>query len=143
MIVCSLNYLECTLCSRYPTNKWVKLGTFHARDERNVQSFPLDEQMYAKYMKVILCITMGSFTFGMDKVFMCVRCGETVHAILPVQEEKKNQANWAHMYPCTADVYALGLCAGGYCCQTVPRTPISICTELFWNNIQVKATFLC
>lgn len=38
--------------SRYPTNKWIKLGTFHARDERNVQSFPLDEQMYAKYVKV-------------------------------------------------------------------------------------------
>lgn len=37
---------------RYPTNKWIKLGTFHARDERTVQSFPLDEQLYAKYMKV-------------------------------------------------------------------------------------------
>lgn len=40
--------------SRYPTSKWVKLGTFHGRDERNVQSFPLDEQMYAKYVKVRL-----------------------------------------------------------------------------------------
>lgn len=41
------------LFSRYPTNKWIKLGTFHGRDERNVQSFPLDEQMYAKYVKVM------------------------------------------------------------------------------------------
>jgi hypothetical protein len=32
----------------------VKLGTFHARDERTVQSFPLDEQLYAKYVKVLL-----------------------------------------------------------------------------------------
>ncbi|OCT85220.1 hypothetical protein XELAEV_18023384mg [Xenopus laevis] len=40
-----------SISDRYPTNKWVKLGTFHARDERNVQSFPLDEQMYAKYVK--------------------------------------------------------------------------------------------
>lgn len=40
-------------CScRYPTNKWQKLGTFHARDERTVQSFPLDEHLYAKYVKV-------------------------------------------------------------------------------------------
>ncbi|XP_026537599.1 SUN domain-containing ossification factor isoform X1 [Notechis scutatus] len=39
---------------RYPTNKWIKLGTFHARDERNVQSFPLDEQMYAKYAKMFI-----------------------------------------------------------------------------------------
>lgn len=52
--------------SRYPTNKWIKLGTFHGRDERNVQSFPLDEQMYAKYVKVIfmhieLCPIMKIF----------------------------------------------------------------------------------
>lgn len=40
-------------CSRrYPTNKWQKLGTFHGRDERTVQSFPLDERLYAKYVKV-------------------------------------------------------------------------------------------
>lgn len=38
--------------SRYPTNKWVKLGRFHARDERTVQSFPLNEQMFAKHTKV-------------------------------------------------------------------------------------------
>lgn len=25
---------------------------FHARDERTVQSFPLDEDLYAKYVKV-------------------------------------------------------------------------------------------
>ena len=45
------------LLSRYPTNKWIKLGTFHGRDERNVQSFPLDEQMYAKYVKVMFIFT--------------------------------------------------------------------------------------
>uniref|UniRef100_A0A8D1PVP6 SUN domain-containing ossification factor n=1 Tax=Sus scrofa TaxID=9823 RepID=A0A8D1PVP6_PIG len=42
-----------SISDRYPTSKWIKLGTFHGRDERNVQSFPLDEQMYAKYVKVI------------------------------------------------------------------------------------------
>uniref|UniRef100_A0A665VW55 SUN domain-containing ossification factor n=1 Tax=Echeneis naucrates TaxID=173247 RepID=A0A665VW55_ECHNA len=42
-----------SISDRYPTNKWVKLGTFHARDERIVQSFPLDEQLYAKYVKVL------------------------------------------------------------------------------------------
>lgn len=44
---------------RYPTNKWIKLGTFHARDERTVQSFPLDEQLYAKYVKVKGCAQMN------------------------------------------------------------------------------------
>ncbi|GAA6080466.1 SUN domain-containing ossification factor isoform X1, partial [Tachysurus ichikawai] len=41
-----------SISDRYPTNKWIKLGTFHARDERTVQSFPLDEQLYAKYVKM-------------------------------------------------------------------------------------------
>ncbi|CAB1332009.1 unnamed protein product [Coregonus sp. 'balchen'] len=48
---------------QYPTNKWVKLGTFHARDERTVQSFPLDEQLYAKYVKVELISHFGSEHF--------------------------------------------------------------------------------
>ncbi|XP_056912842.1 SUN domain-containing ossification factor-like isoform X2 [Takifugu flavidus] len=41
-----------SISDRYPTNKWQKLGTFHARDERTVQSFPLDEHLYAKYVKM-------------------------------------------------------------------------------------------
>ncbi|XP_027875351.1 SUN domain-containing ossification factor isoform X3 [Xiphophorus couchianus] len=41
-----------SISDRYPTNKWSKLGTFHARDERTVQSFPLDEHLYAKYVKM-------------------------------------------------------------------------------------------
>ncbi|XP_030015248.1 SUN domain-containing ossification factor isoform X2 [Sphaeramia orbicularis] len=41
-----------SISDRYPTNKWLKLGTFHARDERTVQSFPLDEHIYAKYVKM-------------------------------------------------------------------------------------------
>ncbi len=43
---------------RYPSKKWVKLGTFHARDERTVQSFPLDEHLFAKYIKVRLIVTV-------------------------------------------------------------------------------------
>ncbi|NWX13018.1 SUCO factor, partial [Aegotheles bennettii] len=52
-----------SISDRYPTNKWIKLGTFHARDERIVQSFPLDEQMYAKYVKVELISHFGSEHF--------------------------------------------------------------------------------
>lgn len=52
-----------SISDRYPTNKWVKLGTFHARDERTVQSFPLDEQLYAKYVKVELLSHFGSEHF--------------------------------------------------------------------------------
>ncbi|KAM8850937.1 SUN domain-containing ossification factor-like isoform 2-T2 [Spinachia spinachia] len=41
-----------SISDRYPTNKWLKLGTFHGRDERTVQTFPLDEHLYAKYVKM-------------------------------------------------------------------------------------------
>ncbi|NXL44625.1 SUCO factor, partial [Podilymbus podiceps] len=53
-----------SISDRYPTNKWIKLGTFHARDERNVQSFPLDEQMYAKYVKVTLTLQKQLYFLG-------------------------------------------------------------------------------
>ncbi|XP_063742504.1 SUN domain-containing ossification factor-like isoform X2 [Eleginops maclovinus] len=52
-----------SISDRYPTNKWLKLGTFHARDERTVQSFPLDEHLYAKYVKVELVSHFGSEHF--------------------------------------------------------------------------------
>uniref|UniRef100_H3BVY6 SUN domain containing ossification factor n=1 Tax=Tetraodon nigroviridis TaxID=99883 RepID=H3BVY6_TETNG len=52
-----------SISDRYPTNKWVKLGTFHARDERIVQSFPLDEQLFAKYLKIELLSHFGSEHF--------------------------------------------------------------------------------
>ncbi|KAL4634949.1 SUN domain-containing ossification factor isoform X2 [Arapaima gigas] len=52
-----------SISDRYPTSKWIKLGTFHARDERTVQSFPLDEQLYAKYVKVELISHFGSEHF--------------------------------------------------------------------------------
>ena len=31
------------------------LGTFQAREERTIQTFPLDEPIYAKYFKVWIC----------------------------------------------------------------------------------------
>ncbi|CAL8238517.1 unnamed protein product [Lota lota] len=52
-----------SISNRYPTNKWLKLGTFHGRDERTVQSFPLDEHLYAKYVKVELVSHFGSEHF--------------------------------------------------------------------------------
>uniref|UniRef100_A0A8C1ZR40 SUN domain containing ossification factor n=1 Tax=Cyprinus carpio TaxID=7962 RepID=A0A8C1ZR40_CYPCA len=65
-----------SISDRYPTNKWIKLGTFHARDERTVQSFPLDEQLYAKYVKVkgylifvlLMCIFVCIRVFGTSMV---------------------------------------------------------------------------
>ncbi|XP_031572610.1 SUN domain-containing ossification factor-like isoform X2 [Actinia tenebrosa] len=45
---------------RYPTREWTLLGTFQARHERNLQSFPLDEPIYAKYIKVEMLSHFGS-----------------------------------------------------------------------------------
>lgn len=37
---------------RYPAIEWSLIGEFKARDVRTVQSFPLDESVYAKFIKV-------------------------------------------------------------------------------------------
>ncbi|XP_073727827.1 SUN domain-containing ossification factor [Misgurnus anguillicaudatus] len=61
-----------SISDRYPTNRWLKLGTFHARDERTVHSFPLDEHLFAKYIKVELLSHFGSEHFcplSMVRVF--------------------------------------------------------------------------
>lgn len=46
--------------TRYPTREWTMLGTFEAREERTVQTFPLDEPIYAKYLKVEMLSHFGS-----------------------------------------------------------------------------------
>lgn len=45
---------------RYPTREWTMLGTFQAREEREIQSFPLEEPIYAKYLKVEMLSHFGS-----------------------------------------------------------------------------------
>ncbi|KAL9987720.1 hypothetical protein ACROYT_G002070 [Oculina patagonica] len=45
---------------RYPTREWTMLGTFQAREERTIQTFPLDEPIYAKYFKVEMLSHFGS-----------------------------------------------------------------------------------
>lgn len=52
-----------SISDRYPTKKWVRLGTFRTRDERTVQSFPLDEHQFARYIKVDLLSHFGSEHF--------------------------------------------------------------------------------
>ncbi|XP_072015745.1 SUN domain-containing ossification factor-like isoform X2 [Amphiura filiformis] len=50
-----------SISDRYPAREWHLLGTFHARNERVLQSFPLhDEQMFAKYMKFEMLTFFGS-----------------------------------------------------------------------------------
>ncbi|XP_065901010.1 SUN domain-containing ossification factor-like isoform X2 [Dysidea avara] len=46
--------------SRYPAIEWSLIGELKARDVRTVQSFPLDESVYAKYIKVELVSHFGS-----------------------------------------------------------------------------------
>ena len=43
---------------RYPDNQWEKVGVFHMRNERSIQTYPLDVSThvyYAKYIKVCEC----------------------------------------------------------------------------------------
>lgn len=45
---------------RNPTTEWKMLGTFQARAERAVQSFPLDEHVYARFIKVEMISHFGT-----------------------------------------------------------------------------------
>ncbi|XP_022110624.1 SUN domain-containing ossification factor-like isoform X2 [Acanthaster planci] len=50
-----------SISDRFPTREWRQLGTFHARDERSLQSFPVHEEtMFAKYMKIEMLTFFGS-----------------------------------------------------------------------------------
>ncbi|XP_078687456.1 SUN domain-containing ossification factor-like [Branchiostoma floridae x Branchiostoma belcheri] len=45
---------------RYPAREWQLLGTFHMANERTIQSFPLDEKLFIKYLKVEMLSHYGS-----------------------------------------------------------------------------------
>ncbi|XP_038045817.1 SUN domain-containing ossification factor-like isoform X2 [Patiria miniata] len=50
-----------SISDRFPTREWRQLGTFHAREERSLQSFPVhEEQMFAKYMKIEMLTFFGN-----------------------------------------------------------------------------------
>ena len=40
------------ISDRLSAKDWVSLGTFHARDVRQIQSFPVTDETYAKYIKI-------------------------------------------------------------------------------------------
>lgn len=50
---------------RWPSDEWRWVGTMHASNEREVQSFPLatDEPNYAKYVRVEMLSHYGSEHF--------------------------------------------------------------------------------
>lgn len=41
------------ISDRYPTRDWALLGQFAAADERSIQSFTLERQLFGKFVKVI------------------------------------------------------------------------------------------
>ncbi|KAG5896398.1 hypothetical protein JTB14_009603 [Gonioctena quinquepunctata] len=41
-----------SVSERYPTRDWAVLGKFTAKDERDIQSFDIDTQLFGKYIKV-------------------------------------------------------------------------------------------
>ncbi|XP_066293433.1 SUN domain-containing ossification factor-like [Branchiostoma lanceolatum] len=45
---------------RYPAREWQLLGTLHMTNERSIQSFPLDEKLFNKYLKVEMLSHYGS-----------------------------------------------------------------------------------
>ncbi len=40
------------ISDRYPTRDWALIGLFTAADERSIQSFTLERQLFGKFVKV-------------------------------------------------------------------------------------------
>lgn len=71
-ILCTANFelfssspkdLSVYVSDRYPTREWSNVGQFTARDERDVQSFSLQPQIFGKFIKVELSSHYGSEHF--------------------------------------------------------------------------------
>jgi len=46
---------------RYPSKEWKSLGTFHARDERLVQVFPIQHSaIFSKYLRIDMLSHFGT-----------------------------------------------------------------------------------
>uniref|UniRef100_T1J7S8 SUN domain-containing protein n=1 Tax=Strigamia maritima TaxID=126957 RepID=T1J7S8_STRMM len=45
---------------RFPTREWVMLGNFEAKEEKNIQSFSLEQKMFHKFIKIELFSHYGS-----------------------------------------------------------------------------------
>lgn len=52
-----------SVSDRYPTRDWRTVGQFEAKDERNVQNFPLTTHLYAKYVRFELLSHYGQEHF--------------------------------------------------------------------------------
>ncbi|CAH0557066.1 unnamed protein product [Brassicogethes aeneus] len=52
-----------SVSDRFPTRDWSSAGHFQAKDERDIQSFDLDPQMFGKYIKVEVKSHYGSEHF--------------------------------------------------------------------------------
>ena len=59
-----ITYVTSYVHVRYPTKDWTSLGTLHARDERSVQTFPVqDVAMFSKYLRVDMLSHYGTEHF--------------------------------------------------------------------------------
>ena len=75
----------------YPTQDWVNLGTFHAANEREVQSFPLttDESVYAKFIKLEMLSYYGNEHFCPLSLLRVL--GASMIEVYQYAEEQKEQ----------------------------------------------------
>ena len=75
MIVCCYCYAVACVGGRYPTKEWKSLGTLHARDERTIQTFPVqDVAVFSKYLRVDMLSHYGTEHFCPLTVVRSVTC---------------------------------------------------------------------
>ena len=71
-------YLYASDCS-YPTKDWKRLGTFHAREDRTIQSFAVKEavrdMMFSKYLKVTILYSYNIIIYCHYNIYYYYSCG--------------------------------------------------------------------
>lgn len=98
---------SCDLLCRYPATEWSLIGEFKARtDVRTVQTFPLGESVYAKYIKVWLLWQSLSACCTSDYIFISsyyacrhvkqhslFYCGICLNILLWIERIESHQCN--------------------------------------------------
>ncbi|CAG9832488.1 unnamed protein product [Diabrotica balteata] len=78
-----------SVSERFPTRDWAQVGKFTAEDERDIQSFDLDTELFGKYIKVEIKSHYGSEHYCPISLFRAY--GASVFEVLQKEDSSVNR----------------------------------------------------
>uniref|UniRef100_A0A6P7FB98 SUN domain-containing ossification factor n=1 Tax=Diabrotica virgifera virgifera TaxID=50390 RepID=A0A6P7FB98_DIAVI len=78
-----------SVSERFPTRDWAQIGKFTAKDERDIQSFDLDTELFGKYIKVEIKSHYGSEHYCPISLFRAY--GASVFEVLQKEDSSVNR----------------------------------------------------